>query len=453
MGRIFLSAGHGERINGVNEPGAIVAGTTEAREMILTRDLIVAALRSRGAEVLSIPDDLSPNGTFAWINSRARSGDVALEIRANAFSNPSVRGAAVYYIANNAQRKSHAELVLLALLRRLPQLPSRGALPDTASGLGSLAFCRQTQPPSLLMEVGFLTNPDDRFILQNQRQEVAAGIADGLIAWSRDVSGLPAPNPTPTPSTYPPITININGQGYGEQGVLVNGNAYIPIDLVDRLGVDLSKVPAVRRINYRNIVFVKAIELRDYNISVNWDAQTRTVFLRSILKICAGTLDRIMGHGSTTDVQLTMFLKSNNEAAITQFPDIAKLYREEGSIEGVNYDIAFSQMCLETNFLRFGGDINPSQNNFAGLGDVGGTAAGASFSSARIGVRAHIQLLKAYASTEPLVQESINPRFGFVTRGVAPLVDLLSGRWAADLQYGAKVTAILRRLYEFAQIL
>jgi N-acetylmuramoyl-L-alanine amidase/Mannosyl-glycoprotein endo-beta-N-acetylglucosaminidase len=451
MGRIFLSAGHGERINGVTEPGAIVAGTTEAREMILTRDLVVAALRSRGAEVLSVPDDLSSNATLVWINSRARSGDVALEIRANAFSNPSVRGATVYFISNNAQRKNHADVVLQSLLRRVPQLPSRGSQPDTASGLGSLAFCRQLTPPSLLMEVGFLTNPDDRFILQNQRPDVATGIAEGLVAWSRDVSGLPTP--TPTPENFPPITININGQNYGEQGVLVNGNAYIPIDLVDRLGVDLSKAPQVRRLNYRNVVFVKAIELREFNISVNWDAQTRTVFLRSILKICGGALDRIMGYGSTTDVQLTMFLKSNNEVAVTQFPDIAKLYREEGTIEGVNYDIAFSQMCLETNFLRFGSDIKPAQNNFAGLGDVGGTAAGASFPSARIGVRAHIQLLKAYASTEPLVQESVNPRFGFVTRGVAPLVDSLSGRWAADLQYGAKVTAILRRLYEFAQIL
>ncbi|MGV0025129.1 hormogonium tapered terminus morphoprotein TftA [Phormidesmis priestleyi] len=458
MGRIFISAGHGERINGVTEPGAVIAGTTEAREMILTRDLIVAALRSRGAEVLAVPDDLSSSATLVWINSRARSGDVALEIRANAFSNPSVRGATVFFIANNAQRRGHADIVLMSLLRRVPQLPSRGSQPDTASGLGSLAFCRQLVPPSLLMEVGFLTNPDDRFILQNQRPDVATGIAEGLIAWSRNVSGLPTPTPpptppTPTPETFPPITININGQSYGEQGVLINGNAFIPIDLVDRLGVDLSKAPEVRRVNVRNIVFVKAIELRDFNISINWDAQTRTVFLRSILKICGGSLDRIMGHGSTTDVQLTMFLKSNNEAGVTQFPDITKLYREEGSIEGVNYDIAFSQMCLETNFLRFGGDIKPAQNNFAGLGDVGGTAAGASFPSARIGVRAHIQLLKAYASTEPLVQESVNPRFGFVTRGVAPLIDSLSGRWAADLQYGAKITAILRRLYEFAQIL
>ncbi len=447
MGRIFISAGHGNRVNGVTDPGAVVAGTTEAREMILTRDLIVTELRSRGVEVLSVPDALSAAQAIDWINSRDRPDDVALEIRADAFTNPSVRGATVYYIANNSQRRGNAEQLLLALIRRVPQLPSRGAKPDTDTGLGSLPFTRQLTCGSLLMTIGFLTNPDDRFIIQNQRRDVALGIADGLVAWARGTA-LP-----PTADVYPEINININGQVYGEKGILVSGNAYIPIDLSDRLGLDLSKLANIRRLNYRQVVFVKAVDLRDFTISVGWDAQARTVLLRSILKICPGSLDRIMGNGNTTSVQLIMFLKSNNEAAVSQYPQLADLYRQEGSIEGVNYDIAFSQMLLETNYLRFGGDIKPAQNNFAGLGDVGGGPEGASFPSAQLGVRAHIQLLKAYASTEPLVQEVVAPRFRFVTRGIAPLVDQLSGRWSADPQYGAKITAILRRFYEMAQIL
>ncbi|MBD2079423.1 N-acetylmuramoyl-L-alanine amidase [Leptolyngbya sp. FACHB-17] len=447
MGRIFISAGHGNRVNGVTDPGAVVAGTTEAREMILTRDLVVTELRSRGVEVLSVPDALSAAQAIDWINARDRPDDVALEIRADAFSNPAVRGATVYYIANNDQRRRNAEQLLLALIRRVPQLPSRGARPDTDTGLGSLPFTRQITCGSLLMTVGFLTNPDDRFIIQNQRRDLASGIADGLVAWARGTA-LP-----PDSTTYPEIRISINGQIYGEKGILVNGNAYIPIDLTDRLGIDLTQDPNIRRLNYRQVVFVKAVDLRNYTISVGWDAQARTVLLRSILKICPGTLDRIMSNGNTTSAQLIAFLRSNNDAAPVQYPQLADLYRSEAAIEGVNYDIAFSQMLLETNYLRFGGEIKPSQNNFAGLGDVGGGPEGASFPNAQTGVRAHIQLLKAYASTEPLVQEVVAPRFRFVTRGIAPLVDQLSGRWSADPQYGAKITAILRRLYEAAQLL
>ncbi|HAN45379.1 MAG TPA: cell wall hydrolase, partial [Cyanobacteria bacterium UBA8156] len=66
------------------------------------------------------------------------------------------------------------------------------------------------------------------------------------------------------------------------------------------------------------------------------------------------------------------------------------------------------------------------------------------------GVRAHIQHLKAYATTAPLVQPLVNPRFQFVSRGVAPLVGQLAGRWAVDPLYGDKILALVRRLYESA---
>ncbi|HEY9830714.1 MAG TPA: N-acetylmuramoyl-L-alanine amidase [Stenomitos sp.] len=452
MGRIFISAGHGGMEQSGRDLGSIVGSTNEAQEMILLRDLVVPELRSRGFEVLSVPDDLSASQTIQWINARSRAGDVALEIHADSFSNPDVRGTTAFYIANNTERKKHSELLLLALVRRLPQLPNRGAKPDTATGIGRIAFCRDTTLPSILMEVGFLSNPDDRSLLQNRRRDVALGIADGLAAWSREVSGT-QPGDSTNP-TYLPINIKINNQTYAEQGILINNNAYIPIDLVDQLGINLANNPEVRRVQYGSVVYVKAIELRDFHISVNWDNLSRTVILRSILAICPGQIDRIMGHGNTSEVQLMMFLKANNENALTQFSDLPKLYREEATTEGVNYDIAFSQMCVETDYLRFSNNIKASQNNFGGLGAVGGGTEGATFPSARLGVRAHVQQLKAYASLEPLVQlPPVSPRFGFVTRGIAPLVSQLSGRWSADLQYGDRIMAILKRLYESAGLL
>ncbi len=447
MGRIFLSAAHGGLENGLIDPGVIVGGTTEAREMILLRDLLMAELRSRSLEVLSVPDDLSMQQTLDWINARGRNDDISLELHADSAPNPLVRGCTAFYINQNDQRKRHADLVLLGLSKRLPSLPNRGAKPDTTVGVGNLAFCRQLVTPSLLLQLGFLTNPDDRFIFQNQRRELALGIADGLQSWMKDLGSAPIG------TVYPSININLNSQSYGEKGILVNGNAYIPIDLVDRLGVNLSVIPSVRRLAYGSVVFVKAVELRDFNISVAWDAPTRTVILKSILKICPGSFDRIMDHGKTTELQLTMFLKKNNELGVKEFPDLAKLYREEASIEGVDYDIAFAQMCLETNFLKFGSVIKPTQNNFAGMGTPGGGPEGASFETARLGVRAHVQLLKAYASTEPLVQESVNPRFRFITRGIAPLVGQLSGRWQPSTNYGDRILGLVRQLFENSGLL
>ncbi|MBG1267172.1 hormogonium tapered terminus morphoprotein TftA [Nostoc sp. WHI] len=449
MGRIFISAAHGGKEAGGIDPGAIAGGTTEAKEMILLRDLIVTELRARNIEILAVPDDLSAAQTITWINSRGRRGDVALEIQSDTANSPSVRGASVFYIVNNSDRRSNAEQVLLGLLRRVPQLPNRGVKPDTDSGLGKLAFCRQTTLPALLMQVGFLSNPEDRALLQTRRRDFALGIVDGLVSWSRVID----PTGTPAEANYPPINININGQNYSEQGVLVNGNAYIPIDLVDRLRIDLTKTANVNRITYRKIVYIKAIELRDFNVAVTWDVSTRTVTLRSNLIVCSGQIDRIISNGNTSEMQLQLFLRNNNENALVKFPDIPKLYQQEARTEGVNYDIAFCQMCVETGFLRFGSDIRPEQNNFAGLGAIGGGSEAASFPSATIGVRAHIQHLKAYANLEPLVGEEVDPRFRFVTRGIAPLIDQLSGRWSADLDYGARITAIVKRLYESAGLL
>ncbi|MGD1871898.1 MAG: N-acetylmuramoyl-L-alanine amidase [Mastigocoleus sp.] len=452
MGRIFISAAHGGKEAGGIDPGSVAGGTTEAKEMILLRDLVVTELRARNFSILAVPDDLSAKQTITWINSRARRNDIAIEIHADAAPNPSVRGAGVFHIANNEERRNHGELLLVGLLRRVPQLPNRGVKPDTATGIGRLMFCRQIAIPSMLMEVAFLSNPEDRNLLQNRRRDFALGIADGLASWNRAIDPGSTPQP-PQESTYPVINIKINGQNYEEQGILVNGNAYIPIDLVDRLRIDLSQVSEVRRITYRRVVYVKAVEIREFNVSVGWDAASRTVILKSNLQVCPGQISKIMTSGITSEVQLQLFLRNNNENALGNFPNLPKFYREEAALEGVNHDIAFCQMCVETGFLRFGGDIRAEQNNFAGLGTIGGGSETASFENPRIGVRAHIQHLKAYASLEPLVREVVDPRFRFVTRGIAPVTEQLSGRWSADLQYGDKIQAMVKRLYESAGIL
>ena len=169
-------------------------------------------------------------------------------------------------------------------------------------------------------------------------------------------------------------------------------------------------------------------------------------------KQCAinmGSIDRIMADGLTSEVQLLRLLKLNR-APLYLYGDLPSIYREEAAIEGVNYDIAFCQMCLETGFLHFGGDVQSAQNNFGGIGAIGKGVRGDSFSDRRIGVRAQIQHLKAYASNQPLMQPLVDPRFSLVKRGTAPLLGQLSGRWAEDINYDKKIMAILRRLYELS---
>ncbi|BBC24174.1 glucosaminidase domain-containing protein [Pseudanabaena sp. ABRG5-3] len=166
-------------------------------------------------------------------------------------------------------------------------------------------------------------------------------------------------------------------------------------------------------------------------------------------QILTGKIDRIMGDGITSEVQLLRLLQLN-KAPLNIYGDLPTIYREEAAIEGVNYDIAFCQMCLETGFLQFDGDVKPEQNNFGGIGAIGNGIRGDSFSDRRIGIRAQIQHLKAYATTKPLVQPLVDPRFSLIKRGTAPLLGQLSGKWAEDPNYDKKILAILRRLYQLS---
>ena len=130
-----------------------------------------------------------------------------------------------------------------------------------------------------------------------------------------------------------------------------------------------------------------------------------------------------------------------------------KILKEEAEAEGVRADVLFAQVMLETGGLKFGGDVQPSQCNFGGLGAVGGGAAGETFADVRTGLRAQVQHLKAYASTDGLNNACVDKRFQYVSRGTARYVEWLAipqnpyGKgWAADADYGTKLLRIMDSL-------
>lgn len=150
----------------------------------------------------------------------------------------------------------------------------------------------------------------------------------------------------------------------------------------------------------------------------------------------------IMGESIATEAQLLEYLAANNPAALDEFADLPGLYLEEGKTEGIRGDAAFCMACKETGFFKFGGDVKKEQNNFCGLGATGGGNPGHSFENHRLGVRANIQHLKAYGSTEPLVNECIDTRFKYVSRGVALTFEDLAGKWAVPGYNTKKYTSL-----------
>ena len=126
--------------------------------------------------------------------------------------------------------------------------------------------------------------------------------------------------------------------------------------------------------------------------------------------------------------------------------DFCQLIYDEAVHEGVRPAVLYAQVMHETGWLQFGGDVSPEQCNFGGLGATGGGNPGNQFPDVRTGLRAQVQHLKAYGSTEPLKNPCVDERFKYVQRGVAPYVADLAGKWAMDTQYGVKLNKIIDKL-------
>ena len=115
--------------------------------------------------------------------------------------------------------------------------------------------------------------------------------------------------------------------------------------------------------------------------------------------------------------------------------ELVGYYYEEASREGIRPDLAISQAILETDCFRYGGDVVPEQNNYAGIGTTGGGVKGAFFDSPQIGVRAQIQHLLGYASSRQPSLAIVDPRYELLKAhpdkfGRCSNWEDLNGRWA-----------------------
>ena len=161
---------------------------------------------------------------------------------------------------------------------------------------------------------------------------------------------------------------------------------------------------------------------------------------------------KIMGNAVATAEQMRAYIKAKNPKAAQSVLDMVPLYLSEGSAEGVRGDIAFAQSCLETGNFGFSGSaVTLDQNNFCGMGVTSNGVKGNSFDTPQLGIRAQVQHLKAYASTEGLKNACIDPRFKYVTRGCAEYVEWLGQKenpdgkgWATGAGYGEKILTILK---------
>ena len=160
----------------------------------------------------------------------------------------------------------------------------------------------------------------------------------------------------------------------------------------------------------------------------------------------------------TTPGRLLAFLRQRNPNLRAKFNKISVDYMRHGRDLGIRWDYAFFQMVVETNSLKFTGDVSYRQNNFAGLGATGGGVKGEFFRTVSDGVRAHQQHLMIYAGLRvdnPVAERTrkvqswrILDKWRKRFRGRPVTFGDVGSKWAPfDRRYADDIEAIAKTFY------
>lgn len=182
--KIYIDQGHNPQ-----NPNAGAEGNG-LREQDITYDIgqrLSQILRSEGYETrLSRPTATTQLGTSNASSLAARvndannwGADYFISLHTNAAASSSARGSEAYVYRRESSAAALAEDILQGISNRTG-LPIRGVFPRP-----SLYVLRRTQMPAVLVEMGFITNPEDAALMRDRPYLFARGIADGINEYLR----------------------------------------------------------------------------------------------------------------------------------------------------------------------------------------------------------------------------------------------------------------------------
>lgn len=184
MGKtIYVDPGHGGR-----DPGALYKDLHESDINLEISNILTEKLEKKGAIVYQIR-----KGDYDLANPKAserkRSDlqnrvklidnsniDMYLSVHLNTYASSTWKGAQVFYDDVNPENKKLADIIQKSFKENLKS--SR-----KPKEISTLYMYRNIRKPGVLLEVGFLTNPNERYLLQqkNYQSKICDAIIEGVI--------------------------------------------------------------------------------------------------------------------------------------------------------------------------------------------------------------------------------------------------------------------------------
>lgn len=171
MQKVFLDAGHGGR-----DSGAVGQGLLE-KEIVLSVTLKIGKiLKSQGVEVIYS----RINDKFISLKKRAELAnkenvDIFISIHTNSFINKNASGVETYSFSNSKKGKILSKTIYNSIINSRAFTQMRGT--KTAN----FSVLRNTKMPATLLELGFITNQKDAYILKNRQDELSNAISKGIL--------------------------------------------------------------------------------------------------------------------------------------------------------------------------------------------------------------------------------------------------------------------------------
>lgn len=169
MKSIFVSAGHSD-----TDPGAAGNGYTEANIVMELRNIVSFYLHRAGVEHGVDSGSITRNLPLRAAMMLARSYDIAIELHCNA-GPPTATG------VETLGKPAHTQLgkAICEAVSHVLGIRNRGAKPEASGQHSRLGF---VQAGGLIVELFFITNPNDVAAYQAKKRLVGRAIAEILIA-------------------------------------------------------------------------------------------------------------------------------------------------------------------------------------------------------------------------------------------------------------------------------
>lgn len=167
--RAFINFGHAP--NGEPDPGAVSPSGTRESDIAFDVGLMVAEfLEAAGHQVVvSQSDSLEAIVSGANFNQ----SDVFVSIHCNAAGNHAARGTETFHYYGSAAGRKLATCIQNQIVNSLPVV-------DRGVKEAGFYVLKNTDMPSVLVELAFISNEDDEKLLINNKRDFAAAIARGV---------------------------------------------------------------------------------------------------------------------------------------------------------------------------------------------------------------------------------------------------------------------------------